>query len=97
MDIIKRGVFYLAMNGQQVDLFNVRYNRKNPNLFEIDELTSIHSREYLIAFFGSDSFDHLDQGANVNYSRQENLDLLIDAISRYYSNEYIGIRRVSSK
>jgi hypothetical protein len=94
--IIYEGVYYSYKNSKQLDLYHLKYCLDSKKV-EIKPLTeqSKYSADLLLRYFKTLHFRNPIENIIVSYKDGQNINLLIDTISRYYSNVYSGIRSIN--
>jgi hypothetical protein len=96
--ILTEGIYYTNIDGKITDLYHLKYNPDNPDLFDIDVLVdqtsgNQYDKDFLINILNQDNYYHPFQRKIISYKDRNNVDLLIDTLHRFYSNISFGISR----
>ena len=90
------GILYTNIDHTSVDLYHLKYNPDNTDLYDVDVLVDdrldIFNKDKLVSYLSS--FDMRDpvNKRNISYKNRKNVDKLLDVFSKFYSNSYRGIR-----
>ena len=98
--ILMEGIYYTNFKGKITDLYHIKYNPDNPDLFDIDALmdngiNTQYNKEYLINMLKQNKYFNPFTRQAICYKERKNIDILIDTIHRFYSNITCGVRQIN--
>ena len=98
--ILMEGIYYTNIDGKITDLYHLKYNPDNPDLFDIDVLTektsdNQYDKDFLIKILNQDDFFHPFKRKVISLKDRKNVDLIIETLHRFYSNISCGIRKTN--
>jgi hypothetical protein len=94
--MIDTGVFYkyIPEINKHVDLFKLKYNANNEQLFDVEVLPDNTIYDSTALFNLISDFDMYDVATkkHIKYNEKLNVDMLISTFNRHYSNREFGIK-----
>ena len=98
--ILMEGIYYTNIDGKLTDLCYIKFNPANKESFDVESLTNQDkswNKEIFFKILNQDDYFHPFKRKVIIYKERKNVDLLIDVIHNFYSNQSCGIRSISEQ